>query len=265
MPRYITHTLATEVLMNQIPICQVIQCREVTHIYKMSPFSHLNLHRAYSRGIDGDFNPILHCIDELDRHFSNRHHHLMNCFIPRFDLEEDTRFYYFYGEIPGAKAEDITIEPHDSHTLVIYGTTHSPSSGHILPTLGGELINGNERSARPPTQAPSTGSTEEAKADITSDGNKPPLSLSPQNHNRHSPTSYIEPGSATKAPPRPEHKTLLSERLVGDFHRTFAFPMPVLEEAIRASIEDGVLSLLIPKKQKNDREEVKRVAIVQGD
>jgi len=41
--------------------------------------------------------------------------------------------------------------------------------------------------------------------------------------------------------------------------------MPVLEEAIRASIEDGVLSLLIPKKQKNDREEVKRVAIVQGD
>lgn len=36
----------------------------------------------------------------------------MNCFIPRFDLEEDSHFYYLYGEVPGAKVEDITIEAH---------------------------------------------------------------------------------------------------------------------------------------------------------
>jgi hypothetical protein len=38
----------------------------------------------------------------------------MNCFIPRFDLEEDAHFYYLRGEIRGAKAEDITIEPRDA-------------------------------------------------------------------------------------------------------------------------------------------------------
>jgi len=32
------------------------------------------------------------------------------------------------GEIPGAKAEDITIVPTNDHTLVIYGVTQRPSN-----------------------------------------------------------------------------------------------------------------------------------------
>jgi len=60
-------------------------------------------------------------------------------------------------------------------------------------------------------------------------------------------------------------KVLLSERLVGDFNRTFAFPTPIVEEGIRATMENGVLSLLIPKRVKSNREEGRRIPIVQGN
>lgn len=117
----------------------------------MPPFSQLGLHQGYSKGIDRDFNPILHYIDKIDCHFSNRHYHLMNCFILYFDLKEDTCFYYLYSEIPRVKAEDITIEPHDSYTLVIYRPTYYPSSGHTLLSLGGKPFNSNTHSALPLT------------------------------------------------------------------------------------------------------------------
>jgi hypothetical protein len=72
----------------------------------MSPFSGLStIGGGYGNGIDRDFSPILHYIDEFDRHFSRRHR-FMNCFIPRFDLEEDAHNYYLYGDIPGASVND---------------------------------------------------------------------------------------------------------------------------------------------------------------
>ncbi|KAG0645057.1 hypothetical protein D0Z07_9090, partial [Hyphodiscus hymeniophilus] len=69
------------------------------------------------------FNTVIRHLDQFDRHFSHTHR-IMNCFIPRFDLEEDAKFYY----IPGAKVDDITIEAHGQNTLVIYGRTHRPST-----------------------------------------------------------------------------------------------------------------------------------------
>jgi HSP20 family protein len=55
-----------------------------------------------------------------------------------------------------------------------------------------------------------------------------------------------------------EHRVLLNERLVGEFHRTFAFPAPVEEENVRASMENGVVCIVVPKKGKG--EEMKRGA-----
>lgn len=52
---------------------------------------------------------------------------------------------------------------------------------------------------------------------------------------------------------------------MGDFHRTFAFPLPVVEDAVRATLENGVLSLVVPKRDAGT--EVKRgrrVPISQG-
>jgi len=230
----------------------------------MSPLSQLAFHRGYNGGIDHDFSPILRYIDELDRHFSH-HHSFMNCFIPRFDLEEDDRFYYLCGEIPGAKADDIVIEPHDDHTLIIYGATHRPSTGPLGPKQN--QIDG-EHPLPPPTRVSGTKLTEEAEFDPSDPTDKPAFTSRhirlPFHHSTADATTQA--GNTPKASQQLGQGILLSERLVGNFHRTFAFPMPVIEEAIKANLEDGLLSLLIPKKVKcKDMDKVRRIPIVGGN
>ena len=63
----------------------------------------------------------------------------------------------------------------------------------------------------------------------------------------------------------PDHRILLSERLGGDFHRTFAFPSAVREEDVQASMENGVLSLVVPKRDlEGRRERGRRIPVSQG-
>lgn len=96
----------------------------------MSPFTQLYSAFGTARGgVDRNFFPVINFLDEFDRHFSH-HHRFLTCYIPRFDLEEDANFYYLYGEVPGTRIEDINVEAHDDHTLVISGTTRRPGSVH---------------------------------------------------------------------------------------------------------------------------------------
>jgi HSP20 family protein len=58
---------------------------------------------------------------------------------------------------------------------------------------------------------------------------------------------------------------LLSERLVGDFHRTFAFPSPVQEDGVQASMENGVLFLVVPKRESKEVKKGRKIPISHGD
>ncbi|KAL2218353.1 30 kDa heat shock protein [Thermoascus aurantiacus ATCC 26904] len=43
------------------------------------------------------------------------------------------------------------------------------------------------------------------------------------------------------------HKYWVSERSVGEFHRSFTFPTRVDQDHVRASLKDGILSVVVPK------------------
>jgi HSP20 family protein len=43
------------------------------------------------------------------------------------------------------------------------------------------------------------------------------------------------------------HNYWVSERSVGEFHRTFTFPSRVDSEAVTAKLKDGILSVMISK------------------
>jgi len=203
---------------------------------------------------DRDFGPIVSAIvDRFDHRFSH-HHHFMNYFMPRFDLEEDAQFYYLSGEIPGAKVEDVTIEPRDDHTLVIQGTTHSESAGSSAPVQ--DINHSHENQTPAPTEEHRK--VEEVES---SDLNGKPAS---QSHPRSHPGHSTGENGAKNGFEQTGIKILLRERLVGNFFRTFAFPSPIHDEGIQASMENGVLSLLIPKKGVGkDLEKAKRIMIVQ--
>jgi HSP20 family molecular chaperone IbpA len=44
-----------------------------------------------------------------------------------------------------------------------------------------------------------------------------------------------------------KHRFWVSERSVGDFHRSFNFPTRVDQENVKASLKNGVLSVTVPK------------------
>lgn len=238
----------------------------------MSPLTQLGLNRlGYGGGIDRDFNPIVNYIDEFDRHFSHRHR-FVNCYIPRFDLEEDAHFYYLYGDIPGARVEDISIEASDNHTLVIEGQTlragppQSQSQGQSQ---------GQQYPAQEPQGSPGEG--EEPFVKVNVDDHSPPA---PTTHTEIAPPQ--NPDAITAAPSHPHHnrhpsaypppptspggnRILLSERLVGSFHRTFGFPSAIQEEGIKASMENGVLCLVVPKREKQEVKRGRKIPVVHGN
>lgn len=45
-----------------------------------------------------------------------------------------------------------------------------------------------------------------------------------------------------------KHRYWVSERSVGEFHRTFQFPTPVDQDNVKASLKNGILSIVVPKK-----------------
>jgi len=238
----------------------------------MSPFTQLTSTLGYGGGIDRDFSPILNYIDEFDRHFS-RHHRFMNCFIPRFDLEEDAHNYYLYGDLPGATVNDITVEAHDNHTLVVYGTTKRP--GPVAPqdetpgTERDEFVKVQvEDHEHPAEQQQTTGQTgpsgseEITQAPVQTNFPPPPRHGSAGNLHHQRQSTYTGPGQNLQG----EHRVLLNERLVGEFHRTFAFPAPVEEENVRASMENGVVCIVVPKKGKGEEmKRGRRVPIIHGN
>jgi len=227
----------------------------------MSPFTQFNSNLGYGGGIDKNFSSILNYLDEIDRHFSH-HHRFLNCFIPRFDLEEDAHSYFLYGDIPGARVEDINIEAHDNHTLAIEGHTHHVSS---------PLPQSSEAKQYPPEHPEHTpGEGEDPFVKVNVD-NKERGDAQPKDNNAVIPThpyharstSFIPPPH--HPPPSEQRRHLLSERLVGDFHRTFAFPSPVQEEGVQASMENGVLFVVVPKRESTEIKKGRKIPISSGN
>ncbi|EKD14054.1 hypothetical protein MBM_07731 [Drepanopeziza brunnea f. sp. 'multigermtubi' MB_m1] len=222
----------------------------------MSPFSQLQATLGYGGGIDRNSSPILNYIDEFDHHFP-RHH--------RFRSRD----------IPDAGVNDSTVEAHDNHTLdktsrpgpgserqqqrqqaTATAAAHSiPTHHHLLanlPTATTATIN-PANAANPPSAKPSS--------------SPPPLprhrllqhsSPSPNRNLNHNTSSSASSG----------HRVLLSGRFGGEFTRTFAFPSSVVEEGVQARMENGVLSLVIPKRQmggeRGKRNMGRKVPILRG-
>lgn len=206
-------------------------------------------------------------IEDIDRFF--HHHRFMHCFSPRFDLEDHSHFFLLTGDIPGAKAQDIIIEPRDERTLVVSRNVHTSTSDTEEP----------EKSDAKPTQAAPNTENKESSTSPEETFKTPNIPSSPPSRARFplhlSSFAHIRGGKSSgtqsesnieKDGHAPEFTLLLNERLgtaVTRFSRTFTFPMPIEEDAIQASLEDGILRILIPKKEHHLSKPKKIIQVVQ--
>lgn len=153
--------------------------------------------------------------------FSNRY----GIRYPSTDMVETPDAYELHAELPGYDKKDIKIEMSDSHTLVI--------SGNI------------EKEYKSDSQS------EEADEASSSEG----TSKNKQSDSKEVTTTKKDDEKQV-GKPSSGHKWLVQERTSGSFVRSFSLPVAVKADTIKASYNNGVLKVVIPKAQNKESNKI---------
>ncbi|KAE8389974.1 hypothetical protein ETB97_003065 [Aspergillus alliaceus] len=184
---------------------------------------------AFFTHFSGDFAPLFHLLDDYDVHRSCRPKQRstpVRSFTPRFDVYESNDSYYLNGELPGANQNDIDIEFTDPHTLAI--------KGRVKRTYSDDTSNTSEVSE----EASSANALQPTVEDEDESSNAP---------RANSPIESSTTQMTTQEQTKPRYKYWITERSVGEFHRVFTFPTRVDQDIVKASLRDGILSVIVPK------------------
>jgi HSP20 family molecular chaperone IbpA len=158
-----------------------------------------------------EFSPVFRLADELERATREASNiEAGRSFAPKFDLHETKDAYELHGELPGIEQSDINLEWSDDNSLNISGKREKVRTESSEGNDGGD---GGEHS-----QAANTGNKAVAKKSET---------------------------AVAKAADGPRY--WITERSFGSFNRTFQFPTNVNQEAVKASLKNGVLTVIVPK------------------
>lgn len=187
---------------------------------------------------NSDFSPLFRLLDDYETHRSRPTRSVITpsdsapkspatskstrscAFTPAFDVRELNGGYYLDGELPGVDQRNIEIEFSDPHTLVIKGRTE-----RNYQTDGKDSQSTSPRWRQPTVEDEDEAiSTETGTVDSTATSNELTTDDS------RSPFHYWA-----------------SERSIGEFQRTFTFPVRVDQDAVRASLKNGILSVIVPK------------------
>jgi HSP20 family molecular chaperone IbpA len=204
---------------------------------------------GYSAAPDTSFHRLFNLLDQFDDYQgkTTTSQRQMKSFNPKFDVKEVGETYELHGELPGVEQKDIEIEFSDDHTISIKGRTErsyqsgTPPAGFVEgPTSGGAITEAGENGhsskdhhATVEDEAANKTNTDVAKKSNTDVTKK-------------------EPEHAKK----PQDKFWVSERSVGEFSRSFSFPVRVDQDAVRASMKNGILSIVVPKAKKQSSRKI---------
>lgn len=202
-------------------------------------------------GPEASFTPLFRLLDDFDNYSrevssqggnkSTGRRHLPT-FSPRFDVKETETGYELHGELPGVEKDNIHIEFTEPQTVVISGRTErhytagTPPAGLVegAPTSSGAITQGeHNHKASVADEEAEKAKENGSQVATTNNDNKPEQK-------------------------KPTEKFWVSERSVGEFSRTFSFPTPVDQEAVSANLNNGILSVTVPKARKR---ESKRIAV----
>ncbi|WPH00100.1 Hypothetical protein R9X50_00292300 [Acrodontium crateriforme] len=247
---------------------------QVYRIVKAAPTYTTSRNMAFfPRVFASEFAPVFRLLDDYATHVassSTRAPAYNQCisnnfrtFQPRFDVKENKDSYELFGELPGIQQKDINIEFTDASTLSIKGRTESireegtrPSAAIGSQTEQAQLTSNahadnaaaaeNDAEWDNVTKADSDTSTTYHKATVQDEGAEANSTVAA--------TPAETPGASevaqtvTAQQPAPEGpKYWLSERSVGSFARTFSFPDRVDHDNVKASLQNGILSIVVPK------------------
>jgi HSP20 family protein len=172
-------------------------------------------------------------------------------FTPRFDVTETKEAYELYGELPGIEQADISIEFSDAQTLVIKGKTEraytkAPQAAEPAAEVLNEKQDANENDA---ASEKSHNATVEDDYDVADT----PLATPATTTTLPAEEKAQSTEATTTTPQADKPKFWVSERRVGSFARSFSFSQRIEQDAVTASLKNGVLAVVVPKSVKKQR------------
>lgn len=182
-----------------------------------------------------ELSPLFHLLDEYEAHRTRP-----TCrrsprpsttsttttpptFSPAFDVRELEDGYYLDGELPGVVQSNIDIEFSDPQTLVIKGRMEREYAESTTN-------NSNKDVKSAPRWRQPTVQNEDEYEDAQSNTVTATTATTDPASNDHFPYHYW-----------------VSERSIGNFQRTFTFQTRVDQDAVRANLKNGILSVFVPK------------------
>jgi len=185
------------------------------------------------------FNPLFRLLDDFDNYnrgnSSHQHRGHLKSFNPRFDVKELGESYELHGELPGVKQQDIEIEFTDSQTITIRGRAERTYTSGAPPTS-------LEAGKKP--EAITDGKDASSHKATVEDEDAPAQSTETQ-------VSTVSEESN-----KPQEKFWVLERSVGEFARSFSFPARVDQDAVKASMDNGILSIIVPKAKRHETRKI---------
>merc|ERR1712137_1383153 len=169
-------------------------------------------------------------------------------FQPRFDMKENKDSYELHGELPGIAQKDINIEFTDATTLSIRGRTETVREEGRRPTALLESQAGQQQKKLADAETESTTSSNKSHQPTVEDENEDSATVASTTPAEASASQEVSKNQQQQAD-ADKSSYWISERSVGSFARSFSFPQRVDQDAVKASLKDGILSIIVPKAQ----------------
>ncbi|KAI1805913.1 small heat shock protein [Daldinia bambusicola] len=207
--------------------------------------------RFYSSA-EPNFTGLFRLIDDFDRYAGQsetgnaqqggRHHgrHLPT-FTPKFDLKETEQAFELHGELPGIEKDQVHIEFTDPQTIVVRGRVERTYTSGTPPA--GLLEKGQESSGAITDKEHHEKAPKPTVEDAPEEGDGSNKTVAQTDKNKAA-------AEQQQKNQQPVHKYWVSERSVGEFSRTFQFPSRVDTDNVSASLNNGILSVVVPKAKK---------------
>lgn len=182
-------------------------------------------------------------------------------FNPRFDVRETENTYELHGELPGLERENVNIEFTEPQTIVIRGRVERSYGPEANKTS-------NETSSETPVENTPAQATEPTETEKRRNSHQATVEDDPEDENTPASSRAASPWTEVAKPatqevtkpaseevaktnpaeqPQDQSRYWRWERSVGEFTRTFSFPARVDHDGVTASLNNGILSVTVPK------------------
>jgi HSP20 family molecular chaperone IbpA len=215
----------------------------------------------------GNFGSLVRFIDDWDKQFNQQQQDtprngngqvqprqprrtVQQSYTPRFDVKETEQNYELHGELPGVEKDNVDIEFSDPQTIVIRGRSERTYTEGNPPAnlLEGKSDEMSGAIADKPhgEDHDETGSNKSFKATVEDDTEE-----AEGNTTVAKTSSSGKQTSAASQQQQPKPKYWVYERSVGNFSRSFTFSSHVDHEGVSASLNNGILTVVVPKAKKH--------------